>query len=200
MLLSRASASAVLVGAVIACGSEGSGSERPEPLPAVAPFDRLAGVRLPATLGDLAKLRPQTKQSDFGLSEVVGGIGVRYFADREPGSEDYPGPKARVRDIDADWEQVSDDSAATLWRSFVDRLTSTLGAAPECFRGAPSPVAFALWRTPSGALAYLRRQHSVTGSVRSSGSFSIGFSVDTTTLGPALTGATATSCEDPFRS
>jgi len=199
VLLSRARASAVLVGVVIACRSEGSGSERSEPLPAVAPFDRLAGVRLPATVADLAKLRPQTKPSDFGLREAVGEFDVRYFADRAAGSEQQPGPNARVQHIAVEWEQVSEDSAAVLWRSSMERLNATLGMTPECFRAAPSSVAFARWRKQSGAVAYLRWQHSVTGPVRLPGAFSIGFSVDTMTLRPALTGAAATSCADPFR-
>lgn len=197
--LPRLSILATIVGVTIACPGDGTDSQQSESVPAVAPFDGLTSVRLPTTLRRLQIARPQARATDFGLRESIGGIEFQYVANRKPGSEDYPGPEARVDHVLARWEGLSEDSATTLWRKSLARLTAALGVPPQCSSAVPH-VVFARWQKPSGAIAYMRRQHSVAGPVRQSAAFSIGFSVDTTTLAPALTGAVAKSCEDPFQS
>lgn len=184
---------------MIASACQGTGSERSASLPAVAPFDSLTGINLPTTVRELAKARPGHIRSSFGLHEILGGIDVRYFAERAPGSEEFPAPQARVEDIEAVWGRITDDSAATLWGLYRGRLTEILHVSPECFRDPSSPVAFARWRTSSGTLAHLRRQHSVTGPIREPAAFTLGFSVDTTLLRVVLGGKAVTSCDDPFR-
>lgn len=190
----RATLSTVIAGIAIACGSDGTDAEHSAALPVVPPFEDLTDVRLPTTLLEVEKLRSQVRPTDYGFVEIVGGINIKYFADREPGSEDHPPPHSLVEHIEADWQRVGDDSTATLWRSSLARLTTAIGVAPECFRTAHA-VAIARWRSPSNAVAYLRRQHPVVGPFQQSASFSIGFSVDTTTLRHALTGAAPTPCE-----
>lgn len=202
-LLTLRCPSVVLVAVVFASGCDGSRSEPSESLPAVAPLDSLAAIRLPTTVRELSKARPTAMLSSFGLHETIGGIDVRYFADRDAGSEAYPTSKARVSAIEAVWGRINDDSAATMWQLSRERLTEVLRGPPGCFRLPSSPtlfaVAFARWQTPSGSIAHLRLQHSFTGPIMQPAAFTIGFSLDTAILDPVLSGAARTSCEDPFR-
>jgi hypothetical protein len=150
------------------------------------------------TVREIGKQRPNAKPSNVGLEETVAGVVLHYFAERDVGSEKPPQPSDRITQIEAVWTITSDDSAAEQWARSAAQLNQVLGSLPDCFRTSPAPVAFARWRTRSGALAYLRQQHSFIGVSRVPTGFMMGFSVDTTVLRPALTGASRTSCEHPF--
>jgi hypothetical protein len=167
------------------------------PVPAIAPFEGLAGLRLPTTIGDIARAREQAGPEPFGLSERAGAVTIDYYAQHPPGNSEAPVlPKTPVKRIAADWGAISDDSAETVWRTSLQQLSTALAQPPECHRHSLS-VVFAIWHTQN-SLAYVRRQHSLTGPIAQSASVLIGFSVDTTVLHGVLPDALPTSCANPY--